>query len=173
MKLSLKSFAILSALVITPVVVGAGSVSAQPVRFDGSYVGAGVNAGLTNGGRTGDAATFGGNVQGRFAIPNTPVSVRGTVAFNGENSAVIPSLSYDLPIAKNTNVYAGAGYSFVQKDGKATQVGNKDAAVLQLGVESEVARGVVLYTDAKYGINAYQGSGSGSLSLQTGVGIKF
>ncbi len=173
MKLSLKSFAILSALVITPVVMGANSAFAQPVRFDGSYVGAGIGAGLTNGGRTGDAANSGGNIQGRFAVPNSSVSVRGTVLFNGENSAVIPSLSYDLPIAKNTNLYAGAGYSFVQKDGRPTQVGNKDAAVLQLGVESEVARGVVIYSDAKYGINAYQGSGSGSLSLQGGVGLKF
>ncbi|MCU0548011.1 MAG: porin family protein [Leptolyngbya sp. Prado105] len=175
MKLSLKSVATLSALsalVLSPLFV-AGSASAQPVRFDGSYVGAGVAAGVTNGGRDNDAATFGGNIQGRFAVPNAPVSVRGSVLFNGENSVIIPSLTYDLPVAKNTNVYAGAGYGFVQKDGQASQMGNKDAAVLSVGVESEVARGVVVYSDAKYGINAYEGSGAGSLSLQGGVGIRF
>lgn len=176
MKLSLKSFATLStlsALVMAPIFLGAGSASAQPVRFDGSYVGAGIGAGITNGGRDNDAATFGGNIQGRFAVPNAPVSVRGAVLFNGDNSAIVPSLSYDLPVSRNTNVYAGAGYSFVQNDGKASQLGNQDAAVLSAGVESEVTRGVVVYSDAKYGINAYQGSNAGALSLQAGVGLKF
>ena len=176
MKLSLKSFATLSAvsaLVVAPLLVGAGSASAQPVRFDGSYVGAGVSAGVTNGGRDNDAANIGGTIQGRFAVPNAPVSVRGAVAFNGKNSAVIPTLSYDLPVSKNTNVYAGAGYSFVQKDGQPSPLGNKDAAVLQLGVESEVTKGVVLFGDAKYGINAYQGSKAGAVGLQAGAGIRF
>jgi hypothetical protein len=176
MKLSLKSIATLStvsALVVAPLFMGAGSASAQPVRFDGSYVGAGVAAGVTNGGRDNDAATIGGNVQGRFAVPNAPVSVRGAVLFNNKNSTVVPTLSYDLPVSKNTNVYAGAGYSFVQNDGKSSQLGNKDAAVLQLGVESEVAKGVVVYSDAKYGINAYQGSNAGALSLQAGAGLRF
>lgn len=175
MKLSLKSVATLSALsalVLSPLFV-AGSASAQPVRFDGSYVGAGVAAGVTNGGRNNDAANIGGNIQGRFAVPNAPVSVRGSVLFNGDNSVIIPSLTYDIPVAKNTNIYAGAGYGFVQKDGQSSQLGNKDAAVLSVGVESEVTRGVVVYSDAKYGINAYQGSGAGSLSLQGGVGVRF
>jgi hypothetical protein len=176
MKLSLKSIATLStlsALVLAPVVLGAGSASAQPVRFDGSYVGAGVSAGVTNGGRDNDAAVFGGNVQGRFAVPNAPVSVRGTVLFTGNNSAVIPSLTYDLPVNQKTNLYAGAGYSFVQHDDRSSQIGNKDAAVITAGVESQVAKGVVVYSDAKYGINAYQGSGAGALSVQAGVGIQF
>lgn len=176
MKLSLKSIATLStvsALVMAPLFLGAGSASAQPVRFDGSYVGAGIGAGVTNGGRDNDAATFGGNIQGRFAVPNAPVSVRGSVLFNGDNSVIIPSLSYDIPVSKNTNVYAGAGYAFVQNDGRASQLGNKDSAVVSVGVESEVTRGVVVYSDAKYGINSYQGSNSNALSLQAGVGIKF
>jgi hypothetical protein len=176
MKLFLKSIAslsALSALVMAPLFLGAGSASAQPVRFDGSYVGAGVGAGVTNGGRNNDAATFGGNVQGRFAVPNAPVSVRGSVLFNGDNSVVIPSLSYDLPVNKNTNIYAGAGYAFVQKDGKASQLGNQDSPIVSVGVESQVTRGVVVYSDAKYGIRSYQGSNSNALSLQAGVGLKF
>lgn len=176
MKLSLKSVAILSsvsALVVAPLFLGAGSASAQPVRFDGSYVGAGVGAGVTNGGRDNDAATIGGNISGRFAVPNAPVSVRGTVLFTDDNSAIVPTLTYDIPVSKNTNIYAGGGYSFVQKDNKASQLGNKDAAVITAGVESEVTKGVVVYSDAKYGINAYQGSGANSLSLQAGVGLRF
>jgi hypothetical protein len=176
MKLSLKSIATLStlsALVMAPLFLGAGSASAQPTGFNGSYVGAGAGAGVTNGGRDNDAATFGGNIQGRFAVPNAPVSVRGAVLFNGNNSVIVPSLSYDLPISRKANVYGGVGYGFVQNDGRATQLGNKDAVVLSAGVESEVTKGVVVYSDAKYGINAYQGSGSGALSLQAGVGLKF
>jgi len=172
MKLSLKSVAALSALALSPLFF-AGSASAQPARFDGSYVGAGVGGSVTSGGRGNDEAIFGGNIQGRFAIPNAPVSVRGSVMFDGNNSAIIPSLTYDLPVSRNTNVYLGAGYGFVQKDGQTSQIGNKDAAVLSAGVESEVAKGVVVYSDAKYGINAYQGSGVGSLSVVGGVGLRF
>lgn len=182
MKLSLQSIATistLSALVVAPLVLSAGSASAQPTygtqstRFDRSYVGAGISGGVTNGGRNNDAAVLGGNVQGRFAVPNAPVSVRGSVLFTNKNSAVIPTLTYDLPVSKNTNVYAGAGYSFVQNNDRSSQIGNKDAAVLTAGVESQVAKGVVVYSDAKYGINAYQGSGAGALSLQAGVGLQF
>lgn len=176
MKLSLKTLSTLSALSVlsvAPAFLGAGSASAQPVRFDGSYVGAGASAGVTNGGRDNDAAVFGGNIQGRFAVPGAPVSVRGAVLFTGNNSAVIPTLTYDLPINNKTNLYGGAGYSFVQNHDRSSQIGNKDSAVLTAGVESQVAKGVVVYSDAKYGINAYQGSGAGSLSLQAGVGVQF
>ena len=176
MKLSFKTLSTLSALsalVLVPAFLGAGSASAQPVRFDGSYVGAGISAGVTNGGRNNDAAVLGGNVQGRFAVPNAPVSVRGSVLFTGDNSAVIPSVTYDLPINSKTNLYVGPGYSFVQNNDRSSQIGNKDSAVLTAGVESQVAKGVVVYSDAKYGINAYQGSGAGSLSLQAGVGVQF
>jgi hypothetical protein len=178
MKLSLKSIAALFALVAAPIVLGAGAASAQPLgvqgeRFDRSYVGAGVGAGLTNGGRDNDAAILGGNVQGRFAVPNAPVSVRGSVLFTNKNSAVIPTITYDLPVSKTTNVYAGAGYSFVQKDNQSSQIGNKDAAVITAGVESQVAKGVVVYSDAKYGINAYEGSNAGALTVQAGVGLQF
>jgi hypothetical protein len=161
-----------AALAIAPF-MGMGAASAKPVGFNGSYVGAGVGAGVTSGGQGNDGATVGGNIQGRFAVPNAPVSVRGSVLFNGNSSAVIPSLSYDIPLNSNTNVYAGAGYSFAQKNGNTSQLGNQDAAVLQLGVESQVSRGIVLYSDVKYGINAYQGSNRGAVSLQGGVGFNF
>lgn len=175
MKLSHKSVATLSALsalALSPLFF-AGSASAQSVRFDGSYVGGGVGGSVTSGGVSNDEAVFGGNIQGRFAIPNAPVSVRGSVMFNGNNSAIIPSLTYDIPVARNTNVYLGAGYGFVQNQGQTSQIGNQDAPVISAGVESEVAKGVVVYSDAKYGINAYQGSGTGSLSIVGGVGLRF
>ena len=177
MKLSLRSVATLSgfaALVASSVFLGSGSVSAQPApRYDRSYVGAGISGGVLNGGRGNDGTTFGGNVQGRFAIPNAPVSVRGAVLFTGDNSAIVPTLTYDLRLNNKTNLYAGAGYSFVQNGGVTSPIGNQDAAVLTAGVESQVAKGVVVYSDAKYGINAFRGSDAGALSLQAGVGLEF
>src|SRR5579883_2437742 len=49
----------------------------------------------TNGGRNNDAATFGGNVQGRYAIANQPLSIRGAVLFGGDSVAIVPTITYD------------------------------------------------------------------------------
>ncbi|MDR9897219.1 hypothetical protein G7B40_022015 [Aetokthonos hydrillicola Thurmond2011] len=138
-----------------------------------SYIGAGISAGVTNGGRQNDAALLGGNVQGRYALKNAPVSVRGAVLFGGDSVAIVPTLTYDAAIAKNTNLYLGGGYSFVTDDGQASQLGNKNAPVLTLGAESQVAKNTVIYSDAKFGIDAYKGSDSDALSLQAGVGYSF
>jgi hypothetical protein len=141
--------------------------------MNNSYIGVGIAAGVTNGGRHNDAALFGGNVQGRYAIKNTPLSVRGAALFGGDSVAIVPTVTYDAPIAKNTNLYLGAGYSFQTDEGQASQLGNKNAPVLTLGAESQVAKHTVIYSDAKFGIDAYKGSDSDALSLQAGVGYSF
>ncbi|MDY6781151.1 MAG: hypothetical protein SW833_01120 [Cyanobacteriota bacterium] len=165
---------------ISATILSAGIATAQPYRVevdkpgtDASYVGAGVAAGVTNGGQTGDAATFGGNIQGRVAIPNAPVSVRGAVLFSDETSAIMPIISYDQAITNNANVYVGAGYSFVEANGKPTPLGNDDAPVIVAGGEAEVFNGVVVYGDAKWGINAYENSPADAVSIQGGVGYRF
>jgi hypothetical protein len=174
MKLSLRNSVILTGLAtVAMAAMVAKPASAEPVRFDGSYVGAGLAGGLVSSGLPGGERTFGGHIQGRFAVPNAPVSVRGTVMFANNNSAIIPTLTYDQAIAKNTNLNVGAGYSFVQKAGQATPLGNRDAFVLTAGVESEVTKGVVLYTDAKVGLRAYQNKPTSAVSVQGGVGLKF
>lgn len=176
MKFSLKAIVTTSALAtlaIAPLLLSANPAAAEIRGFDGSYIGAGPAAGATNGGNSNDAATFGGNIQGRFAVPNTPVSVRGSVLFTDKTSALMPVLSYDLPVAPNTNVYAGVGYSFVQNPGTVTPLGNQNAVVLTTGVESEVVKNIVVYGDAKYGINAYQNSSASALSFQAGLGYRF
>ncbi|MCY6494562.1 hypothetical protein [Leptolyngbya sp. GGD] len=154
--------------------LNAGADSAQTApHYDRSYVGAGISGGILSSGRGNDDTSFSGTVQGRFAIPNTPVSARGSVLFTGDNSPIIPTLTYDARLNDKSNVYVGAGYSFVQNGGVTSPIGNQDAAVLTAGVESQVAKGVVVYSDAKYGINAYRGSDAGALSLQAGVGLEF
>jgi hypothetical protein len=168
-----------STFAIAAVVLSAGIASAQTTDNNqtnglaGSYIGAGIGAGVTNGGRQNDAATFGGNVQGRYAITNTPVSIRGTALFGGDSTAIMPILTYDAPIAKNTNLYIGGGYSFQTDEGKASQLGNRNAPVLTLGAESEVAKNIVIYGDAKWGIDAYKNSDADAVSLQTGLGYRF
>jgi len=169
----------LSALVIAPVFLTAAQANAapltgQPTGTNASYLGAGISVGVTNGGNPGsdDDAKFGGNVQGRLAIPNTPLSARGAVLFTDKSVALMPMLSYDVPVTNNANVYLGAGYSFVTNDA-TTPLGNKDAVVLTTGVEAQVSRNIVVYGDAKLGIDAYKDSPAQAVSLQTGIAYRF
>ncbi len=169
----------ISSLAIATLATVLGSATlatAQPAPqrgTDASYVGVGVSAGLMNGGQGNDAAILGGNVQGRAAIPNVPVSLRGAVLFSDETSAIMPLASYDIPIAPNTNLYVGGGYSFVERDGRRTPLGNRNAPVVVVGAEAELGRNVVAYGDAKWGIDAYQNSPADALSIQGGVGMRF
>ncbi|MEC4802896.1 MAG: hypothetical protein SAJ12_22820 [Jaaginema sp. PMC 1079.18] len=167
----------LSAVAATMLTAGIASANPYQVEVDkpgmnSSYVGAGVAAGITNGGQNGDAANLGGNLQGRFAIPNAPVSIRGAVLYSGETSAIMPMVSYDVPITNRANVYVGGGYSFVEDNGEPTPMGNEDAPIVVVGGEAEFGDFVV-YGDGKWGINAYQNSPADSLTMQAGVGYRF
>ncbi len=176
MKLTIKSLVALSALVATaiaPVVLSANRASAEPTGTNANYVGVGVAAGITNGGQDNDAANFGGNIQGRFTTDKAPVSLRGAILFSGDNTAIIPMVSYDVPITNNANVYVGAGYSFTEKNGQATPLGNTDAPVVTVGAEAQLGQNVVIYGDTKVGINAYENSSASAISIQAGAGVKF
>ncbi|PZV11566.1 MAG: hypothetical protein DCF22_14250 [Leptolyngbya sp.] len=190
-----KAIALLSAVAASSAILSAGIASAQSVNqtvnvesgnsnvvvvntptrgFGGAYVGGGVAAGVTNGGQQGDAATLGGNIQGRIApFANVPVSARAAILFGRETTAIMPLVTYDLPIAANTNLYVGGGYSFVEKNGKPTPLGNKSAPVVTVGAETSVTRDIVVYGDAKLGIKAYENSPASALSFQAGVGYRF
>lgn len=177
---SVLALSTLSALALAPVFFPVGKASAQtfnqqPTGTDASYLGGGISVGVTNGGSPiyDDDAQFGGNVQGRFAIPNTPVSARGALLFGGDTVAVMPIISYDVPVNNNTNVYLGAGYSFVGDEGESTPLGNKDAVVLTTGVESQVTDKVVVYGDVKLGIDAYENSSASAASIQAGAAYRF
>jgi hypothetical protein len=179
MKLTLKSIVTFSTLAITllaPALLSAGRASAEPLKgTKADYIGAGVSAGVTNGGSAtgGDAATFGGNIQGRLTTQKAPVSVRGAVLFSDETSAIMPIVTYDVPVAKNTNVYVGGGYSFVEKQGKPTPLGNKNAPVVTVGAESQLGHNLVVYGDTKWGVNAYKNSPADAVSFQAGAGFQF
>lgn len=177
MKGLLKAFVTISALssiVVMPLFLSAGEASASPKKgTDASYVGAGFAAGVTNGGQNGDAATFGGNIHGRLKLGNTPFSARGQVNFSDETSAIIPHVTVDVPIARRTNAYVGAGYQFVESDGKPTPTGNQDGVALVAGVETQVSNNILLYSNVTSGINAYKDTSAASVSINGGVGFKF
>jgi hypothetical protein len=167
-----------SALAIVPAFLPVGQASAQTFATNGTdanYLGGGISVGVTDGDSPlyDDGSKVGGNVQGRFAIPNAPVSARGSVLFGGDSTAIIPMISYDVPVAPNTNAYLGAGYSFNTNEGNSSPLGNKDAVVLSAGAESEVGSNVVLYGDAKWGIDAYEDSNADAVSIQAGAAYRF
>lgn len=111
-------------------------------------------------------------VQGRLDLPNSPLSARGSVFFVDKDvKAVMPMLSYDLPVANGTNVYAGAGYAFVKTPG--TPLGDRDGVVLTTGVEAGVGDGLVIYGDAKLRLNRDRADTNAPVRLQVGAGYRF
>ncbi|RCJ22686.1 histidine kinase [Nostoc sp. ATCC 43529] len=165
-----------SFLAAASIILSGGIASAQTAGTNGTnanYIGAGIAAGATSGGQGNDSAQLGGNVQGRYAVPNAPVSLRGSVLYGGDSAAIMPIVTYDAPIAKNTNVYFGGGYSFITDEGQNSPLGNRNAPVVTLGVESEVANNVIAYGDTKWGIDAYRNSDADAVSFQAGLGYRF
>jgi hypothetical protein len=177
MKRLLQSFVAISALsslVIAPLVLNAGQAAAEQKKgTDASYVGAGVAANVTNGGLNNDAANFGGNIAGRVKLGSTPFSARGNVLWNDQTTSIIPEVSVDVPIANRTNAFVTGGYSFVEKDGRPSPLGNRDSVVVGAGVESEVANNFLVYTNAKVGLRAYQDSPASAVTINGGIGYRF
>ncbi|NJP11995.1 MAG: hypothetical protein HC866_23080 [Leptolyngbyaceae cyanobacterium RU_5_1] len=125
--------------------------------------------------QTGSAPSSNGGVQfqGRYDLPNSPLSVRGSLYVGDRARAVMPAVTYDVPVAKNTNVYAGAGVSFVKAAaGKSTPLGSQTGVMITTGVESEISKGVIVYGDAKW-LPGNQGSVNEPIRYQLGVGHRF
>jgi opacity protein-like surface antigen len=178
MKFSVKSAAmsILSVLVVAPAFLAAGSASAQTAQtargMEGSYLGGGASVGL-NGESDSNDANFGGNVQGRFDIPQAPVSLRGAALITGKSVNLVPTVTVDLGVAPNTNVYLGGGYSFATNEGATSALGNQNAAVLTAGVETAVRRNIALYSDVKVALDGVADSNKTPVSVQVGAAYRF
>lgn len=174
---SFKSFITASALSLTAVVpmlvsalpAAAQDVMAPPKGLQGHYVGAGVVGGFQT--KDGEAS-IGGNANGRYAIKNTPLSVRGTAQFNGQNASIQPTVTYDLPVAPGVNLYGGGGASILIND-KKSPLGDRNAFMLTAGAEGRIAPQVILYGDVRWGINAVESNEAQAISIQTGLGYQF
>lgn len=111
--------------------------------------------------------------QGRIDLPNSRLSVRGTVLMGEQNRVIMPSLSYDMPIGEDANIYAGAGYAFVNQDGVATPLGDRDGIVITTGAEASINRNIVIYGNVGIRPDRAIGSDDGQVRFQLGIGHRF
>ncbi len=176
MKLTLQSISlssVVSVLTFSAVLGFSQNAQALPQGMTQSYVGGGVSVGALDDGQAANAPFVGGNVQGRIAIPKAPVSLRGSAIFTDKSVALVPTVSYDLPITNNANLYLGVGYSYVPNTNHASPLGDQSTFVFSPGVEASVSKNLVLYSDAKIGLNGFKNGDATSMSVQAGAGFRF
>lgn len=142
---------------------------AQPAQAQvayGSYVGVGPTVGLSDGGQIGGVLSF------RYKLLETPVSFRAQ-ALIGQSTAVVPTVSYDLPLNWQTDAYLGAGLVLAGGD-TPSPVGNKISFALQPGVDYVVPNSnTVIFGNAIIAFDAYRNGGGTAFSVQGGVGLRF
>jgi hypothetical protein len=140
--------------------------SAQAQVAYGSYVGIGPTVGLS------DGAQVGGVLSARYKLLETPVSFRAQ-ALVGQSTAVVPTVSYDIPINWQTDAYLGAGLVLAGGN-DPSPVGNKISFALQPGVDYMVPNSnTVIFGNAIIAFDAYRNGGGTALSVQGGVGLRF
>ncbi|MGB3650178.1 MAG: hypothetical protein WBA41_03090 [Rivularia sp. (in: cyanobacteria)] len=142
--------------------IGATKANAQPKGMPEGYIG-------VTGGTFEDIGI--GGLSGRISFPRAKVSLRASLLGGEVNcgfdncgvAAFIPTVTYDIPVAKNTNVYVGAGYLSVGiSDDADTFTGSE--GILQVGAETGIGKKFVVYGDG----NFYDG---GTL-FKAGVGYR-
>lgn len=111
--------------------------------------------------------------QGRIDLTGSPISVRGKVTLGAEETTVQPIVSYDLAIARNANIYAGAGYSFVNSTGKTPVPNNQNSFFVTAGAEAAVSDKVVVYGDAQYPVDQANFKITSPTKVQVGIGFRF
>ncbi|MBE9004457.1 hypothetical protein IQ259_05280 [Fortiea sp. LEGE XX443] len=143
-----------------------GSQSAQAQVAYGSYVGIGPTVGLTDGIQVGGVLAF------RYKLLEAPISFRAQ-ALIGQNTAVVPTVSYDLPLNWQTDAYLGAGLVLTGGD-SASPVGNKISFALQPGIDYVVPNSnTVIFGNAIIAFDAYRDGGGAAVAVQGGVGLRF
>ncbi|MEM7726248.1 MAG: hypothetical protein AAF208_07725 [Cyanobacteria bacterium P01_A01_bin.45] len=145
------------------------TLSTKPAQAQvayGSYVGVGPTVGLS------ENSQIGGVVAVRYKLLKAPVSFRAQ-ALIGESTAVVPTVSYDLPLNWQTDAYLGAGLVLAGGD-TASPVGNKISFAIQPGVDYAVPNSnTVFFGNAIIAFDAYRNSNSAAVSVQGGVGLRF
>ncbi|MDJ0800703.1 MAG: hypothetical protein QNJ51_28500 [Calothrix sp. MO_167.B12] len=145
------------------------TINIQPASAQvayGSYVGIGPTVGIT------EDSQVGGVIAARYKLLKTPVSFRAQ-ALIGKNTAVVPTVSYDVPLNWQTDAYLGAGVVLAGGN-TASPVGNKVSFALQPGVDYVVPNSnTVIFGNAIIAFDAYRNSSSTAVSIQGGVGLRF
>lgn len=150
-------------------VLNAGKASAQAAY--GSYIGIGPTFGVFED-DNGEGRQVGAVIALRYKLIRAPFSVR-TQALVGASPAVVPTISYDLPINWQTDIYLGAGVVFANSD-TPSPVGNKTSFAIQPGIDYVIPNSnTVLFGNAIVAFDAYRNGGGTALSVQAGIGRRF
>ncbi len=153
------------------IAIVAPATQAQPAY--GSYIGAGVSFGLTEGNvNAGESRNTSIVAAIRYKFLEMPVSLRTQVLI-GSSTAIVPTFSYDFPINFDTDVYIGAGISLANTSNN-TPVGDRNAFILQPGFDYTVPNSnLVVFGNVILAIDGYRNSVGTATALQTGVGFRF
>ncbi len=155
-------------------VLGAGSVlsilmNTQPAQAQvayGSYVGVGPSVGVTDGSQVGGVIAF------RYKLLESPISFRAQ-ALVGRGTAVVPTVSYDVPLNWQTDAYLGAGVVLASGN-SPSPVGNKISFALQPGIDYMVPNSnTVIFGNAIIAFDGYRDGSGTAISVQGGVGLRF
>ncbi len=155
----------LESLILSVLGLGLFSEGAIAQAAYGSYVGVGGSVGLQEGGGASGVVAF------RYRLLEVPISLR-TQVLAGNGIAIVPTISYDIPINWETDAYIGAGVAFTGNED--TPVGNTTSFVLQPGIDRTFPNSnLVVFGNAIIAFDAYEDSNRTGVSLQGGVGIQF
>ncbi|WP_315861634.1 hypothetical protein [[Limnothrix rosea] IAM M-220] len=161
----------IAATVMTTAAVLSSQTAAQAQAAYGSYIGVGGSIGITSD-DNGDGQQIGAVISARYKFLEAPISIR-TQAFIGDSTAVVPTISYDIPLSWQTDAYVGAGVSFANGE-TPSPVGDQTSFVLQPGIDYAIPNGnTVVYGNAVVAFDAYEEGGGTALAIQGGLGLRF
>lgn len=168
-KVSLSAIALATVAAIATFAPSASAQTAKPTGLQGHYVGGGLSVGIdTEEGF--DNIEWGGMVQGRYQLKAAPVSLRGSVLFDGDAAAIQPMATYDIATGNRSNVYLGGGGSFVVGNGE-TPLGDRSSFLLTAGAEGAINENWAVFGDVRWGIGGFDNGQA--VSVQTGAAYRF
>lgn len=150
-----------TAVVLTGVVL----LQTKPARSQaayGSYVGIGPSFGGDN--------EWAADIKARYKFLKVPISIRAQTLI-GSSVALVPTVSYDIPLNWQTDAYIGIGPSI--NFGGNTPVGDKTAFAIQPGVDYSLpSSNLTVFGNAIFAVGGFKGGGT-AVSVQGGVGLRF
>ena len=138
----------------------------------GSYVGAGPAFSVTEDEITDEDADVAGVLAVRYKFLEAPVSIR-TQLFYGNGTAIVPTVSYDIPLNYRMDAYVGVGAAVPLSD-RMTPVGDKTSFAIQPGIDYALPNSsFVVFGNSVIAIDAYEKGGNTAVSFQGGLGLRF
>lgn len=161
--------------IATTLLTGVGAAfqsAAQAQAAYGSYVGAGASVGLSSD-WNGEGQQLGAVLAARYKFLRSPISLRTQAFIGSDSTAIVPTISYDLPLSWQVDAYVGAGYSFTT-GGNPSPVGDENSFVIQPGIDYALPNSnTVLFTNAILAFDAYKGKNDKAVAVQGGLGLRF